>query len=68
MQDGEDLRLVPISDVAAVPAILINAAKELRATSYVDVLDALGIASPGQKCGRSARRWTPSTRRAAQAH
>lgn len=41
MQDGEGLRQVPISDVAAVRAILINAAKELRATSYAEV-NALG--------------------------
>ena len=42
MQDGEDLRQVPVSDVAAVRAILINAAKEHRATSYAEVLAALG--------------------------
>jgi hypothetical protein len=33
---------VPIRDVAAVRAILINAVKERRATSYVEVLDAPG--------------------------
>jgi len=42
MRDGEDLRQVPVSDVAAVRAILINAAKERRATGYVEALDALG--------------------------
>jgi hypothetical protein len=42
MQDGEDLRQVPISDVAAVRAILIEAAKARRATSYAEVLYALG--------------------------
>ena len=43
MQDGEELRQGPISDVPAVLAILINAAKEFRATSYAEVLDALGL-------------------------
>ena len=42
MQDGEDLHQVPISDVAPVRAILINAAKGLRATCHAEVLDALG--------------------------
>lgn len=42
MQEGEDLRRIPIGDVAAVRAILIEAAKAGRATSYAGVLDALG--------------------------
>src|SRR3954464_3913322 len=42
MQDGKDLAQIPISDVAAVRAILVAAAKAGRPLSYASVLDALG--------------------------
>jgi hypothetical protein len=38
MQDGEDVRQAPVSNGAPVRAILINAAKELRATSDAEIL------------------------------
>jgi hypothetical protein len=42
MEDGRDLLAIPISDVAAVRAVLVAAARAGRPTSYAEVLDALG--------------------------
>ena len=44
MAEGQDLYQTPISDVAAVRAVLIAAARRRQAMSYADVLDALGHA------------------------
>jgi hypothetical protein len=45
----------------AVRAILISAAKELRATSYAEVLAARASLHSAKKSRRSARRWTHHT-------
>ena len=42
MQEGADFHSVPISDAAAVRALLIATAKVRRATSYAGLLDQMG--------------------------
>ena len=44
MEDGRDLLAIPISDAAAVRALLIEAAKARRDISYADLLDQMGHA------------------------
>ena len=42
MLDGADFHAIPITDVAAVRALLIAAAKARRDTSYAGLLDQMG--------------------------